>query len=297
MSVMNATHSAATPACAYSARSASMCFSPAWCVTTGRRSAGSRASARGTHSFSATAPKLPPTTSSRSGPVRPAKRCSGGATATMSARSGLPTHSTRGSRPSPRTPGKPVSTRSAPKRSTRLASPAFASRLCTTSGTLRATAISAPGNDAKPPKPMTTAGRRRPSTRNACTHAARIAYGPSSRRTGPLPRTLRNAIPSKSMPCWGTRRASMPSRVPSQKTFQPRRVSSAATAMPGKMWPPVPPVVIIAVAVTRCNPATCAGSRSRPAAGWRPRRSWRRCRCRRTTAAAASGPWSAARPC
>ncbi len=37
----------------------------------------------------------------------------------------------------------------------------------------------------------------------------------------------------------------MPSRVPSQNTRQPRATSFAATARPGKMWPPVPPVVII----------------------------------------------------
>jgi hypothetical protein len=39
----------------------------------------------------------------------------------------------------------------------------------------------------------------------------------------------------------------MPSRVPSQKTRQSREINSAATARPGKMWPPVPPVVIITV--------------------------------------------------
>ncbi len=41
----------------------------------------------------------------------------------------------------------------------------------------------------------------------------------------------------------------MPSRVPSQNTRQPRATSFAATASPGKTWPPVPPVVIITVAL------------------------------------------------
>ena len=50
----------------------------------GRRAAAPRAgcsaSASGTRSFSAAAPRLPPTTSSASGPARPAKRTSGGGT-------------------------------------------------------------------------------------------------------------------------------------------------------------------------------------------------------------------------
>ncbi len=215
----------------------------------------------------------------------------------MSARTGLPTQVTRLSRPSPSTPGNPVSTRSAPWRRIRLASPGFASRLCTTNGVLRATAISAPGNDANPPKPITTLGRRRASTRQACTQAERIANGPKSSRASPLPRTLRKAMPSKSMPCFGTSRASMPSRVPSQHTPHPRPASSAATARPGKMCPPVPPVVIITVPLMAGSPAAAAGSRSRCAAGSPSPRNWRRCRCRRRTSAAASAPWSAARPC
>ena len=44
-------------------------------------------------------------------------------------------------------------------------------------------------------------------------------------------------------------RASMPSRVPSQNTRQPRATSFAATASPGNTWPPVPPAVIITVPV------------------------------------------------
>src|SRR4051794_29721498 len=41
----------------------------------------------------------------------------------------------------------------------------------------------------------------------------------------------------------------MPSRVPTQNTRAPRETSFAATARPGNTWPPVPPVVIITVAV------------------------------------------------
>ena len=63
-----------------------------------------------------------------------------------------------------------------------------------TSGTLRATAINAPGNEAKPPKPRTTWGRRCESTDHAARHAARIANGPNSSRFQPLPRTLEKSI-------------------------------------------------------------------------------------------------------
>jgi hypothetical protein len=56
------------------AHNATMCFSPDWCVTCGRRSAGISANARGTTSFNAVAPRLPPTTRILSGPERPAKR-------------------------------------------------------------------------------------------------------------------------------------------------------------------------------------------------------------------------------
>ncbi len=121
MSSMNATHSASTPARAYAARSASICLAPAWCVTRGRASGARSASACGTRSFSAAAPRLPPTTRTSSAPDRLSKRCSGGGSSRMSARNGLPTQVT------PRLPanvcGKPVSTRSAPWRRMRFARP------------------------------------------------------------------------------------------------------------------------------------------------------------------------------
>ena len=129
-----------------------------------------------------------------------------------------------------------------------MASPGLASRLWMTSGNCFATAVSAPGNEANPPNPTTTCGARRRMTPAAWTEGdRRIANGPNNSRRQPLPRTLPKSMPSKSTPCLGTSRASMPSRVPSQKTRWPRRASSSATASPGKMWPPVPPVVIITV--------------------------------------------------
>ena len=50
------------------------------------------ASAAGTRSLSALAPRLPPTTSKRSGPERPANRSDGGPTLAIASRKGLPTH-------------------------------------------------------------------------------------------------------------------------------------------------------------------------------------------------------------
>src|SRR6478672_5473824 len=81
-------------------------------------------------------------------------------------------------------------------------------------------------------------------------HAAARAYGPNRSVRHPLPRMPRNARLSKSSPCCGTSRASIPSRVPSQNTRQPRAISFVATASPGNTCPPVPPVVIMTVATT-----------------------------------------------
>ena len=61
----------------------------------------------------------------------------------------------------------------------------------------------------------------------------------------------------------------MPSRVPSQNTRQPRATSFAATASPGKTWPPVPPVVIITVPVI-VSPHASARAAALPPRGHRP---------------------------
>src|SRR5689334_14953920 len=159
----------------------------------------------------------------------------------------------------------------------RFARPATALASCNTRGRPVATPISAPGNDAKPPKPSTTDGLRRRMIDTLSMQAARSAYGPSSSVRNPLPRTPRNAMPSNSTPCSGTSFASRPPRVPSQNTDRPRATSFAATARPGKMWPPVPPVVIITVALTtgpprlRLSPLRCPprGSTSRRGAARR----------------------------
>ncbi len=112
-------------------------------MTRGRCSAGISASAFGTTSLSACAPRLPPTTRTFSGPLRPAKRSAGSATWVNASRSGLPTHCTW--RAFGSTPGKAVNTRSAMPASTLLAMPATEFCSCSTSGLLKATPISPPG--------------------------------------------------------------------------------------------------------------------------------------------------------
>ena len=73
----------------------------------------------------------------------------------------------------------------------------------TMSGLPVATPISAPGNDAKPPNPSTTFGRRRRMMRRLWMQAAASANGPSSNVRQPLPRMPRNARLSNSRPCCG----------------------------------------------------------------------------------------------
>ena len=90
--------------------------------------------------LSARAPRLPPTTSSRSGPVRPAKRAPGSGCVTKAARSGLPIHSAPFS-----TSGKAVKTRWATLASTRLASPATEFCSCSTKGRPSSALMRPPG--------------------------------------------------------------------------------------------------------------------------------------------------------
>ncbi|MNH40996.1 hypothetical protein D3C79_1024050 [compost metagenome] len=90
--------------------------------------------------MSARAPRLPPTTSRRSGPLRPAKRSAGAGCCVKAVRSGLPTHW-----PLANTLGKAVNTRSATPASTLLAMPATEFCSCSTSGLPASTAIMPPG--------------------------------------------------------------------------------------------------------------------------------------------------------
>src|SRR5665213_1449889 len=123
---------------------------------------------------------------------------------------------------------------------------------------------------------MTTSGRRRRNTFAASTHAAASANGPSSIVARPLPRTPRKLTLSKSTPCCGTSFDSIPSRVPSQNTRAPSAASFCATASPGNTCPPLPPVVIITVAVMVTPPkrASLAAPRGGERLGTALRRSY-----------------------
>ncbi len=119
------------------------------------------------------------------------------------------------------------------------------------------------------------------------------------RRSSPASSRCRAAAPA-SPPC--------PSGLPSQTTRHSRSRSSSATARPGKICPPVPPAMIMMVrgwddepgAVTRAfkarSPASGGGSRNRCAIRWRAPGRSSGSRCRRSSSAAGSAPWSAAAP-
>ncbi len=103
-----------------------------------------RASAAGTVSLSTLAPRLPPTTSSDSGPMRSRKRSAGTGSASISVRTGLPVTwacrvlATAG-------PSKPNATTSATGSSARVDSSSDASAFTSTSGLPSSDAIRPPG--------------------------------------------------------------------------------------------------------------------------------------------------------
>ena len=117
----------------YSACTDSQFFSPVWCVTRGRSFGGISFSACGSVSLSTLAPRLPPTSSTRSGPARCAKRSAGGAIASISARTGLPVTSALGVLRAS-SPSKPNAMRSHADSSDLLDSSSAASALTSTSG-------------------------------------------------------------------------------------------------------------------------------------------------------------------
>ena len=246
MSSMKATHSAATPA-ARRRRAARRCAArPPGARPAAAAPRRCSASAAGTRSFSACAPRLPPTTSRRSGPLRPAKRCAGGGSAhdRVAQRIADPLDA---SRACPRSAcGKPSRMRSAPCASTRLASPATAFESCSTSGLARGGAHEPAGERREAAEAQHDVRRAPAHDRGAprgtrpAAHRARAAAsaGPCRARRGTRrPRTRRRAAARASPPCRRACRARTRAR-------RARR-SLAATASPGNTWPPVPPVVII----------------------------------------------------
>ena len=230
-------------------------------MTTGRCPGAMNASACGTRSLSALAPRLPPTTSSRSGPERLPRRCCGPGCCRNSARSGLPIQ-----RAFVSTCGKALNTRSATPARTRLAIPATEFCSCSTSGLPSSTLIMPAGKLMYPPSPITTSGCTRRTTWMLCQKAFSSRSGNSTSVVTPLPRTPEKSTVSKANPRAGTSRLSMLSGPPSQCTRHDLSRKACATARPGKMWPPVPPAMTSAHRVM-CGPrASATGSRSRCAA-------------------------------
>ena len=157
----------------------------------------------------------------------------------MSARTGLPTRPPALSKAS----GKAYSTRSAAFANRRLDRPATAFCSWITTGTPQSLAAAPPGKVTKPPKPITQAILCFLITARAARTVCSRVKGSSSLRLRPLPRTPLIASVSSGMPCCGTSRSSIESRLPSQTTWWPRSRNDCATASAGKMWPPVPPAI------------------------------------------------------
>jgi len=91
------------------------------------------------------APRLPPTTSRRSAPARPAKRCAGSASASIVARTGLPVTTAFPPALRAESPSKPNAMRRAISASARLLSRSVASALTRRSGFLVSHATQPPG--------------------------------------------------------------------------------------------------------------------------------------------------------
>ena len=175
--------------------------------------------------------RLPPMTSSRSGPLRPANRSSGGGSAAISVANRIadPLDLCRVA------PAQCVgeAEQDAIARRTRGCGwrvPQPRSRRGSPAACRHATPINAPGNDAKPPSPSTTSGARRRMIRTLCANAgqqrergraagARSPFAAHARETDRLERRRRAAA-----------RASPPFRraCPSQNTRQPLRDQTRA---------------------------------------------------------------------
>ncbi len=195
-------------------------------------SSASAASALGTALFRARAPWLPPSTSRRIGPLRAASRCSGTGNAAISARTGLPTTS---SRPLAKLPGKPVSRRREKRDRMRLVMPGARFCSCTSNGRSISRAAMPPGPAAKPPKAITARGWQRRITKPALRIARITRTGAVSSASLPLPRRPEIASVSMGISCCGTSRVSIAPSAPSHVTGTPRARNTLATARPGKI--------------------------------------------------------------
>ena len=277
-----------------------MCFAPAWCTTSRARRRG-RQRERGGHALRS-APARRGCRRRRAGAAgRRVRRSARQAAARRrsSSRSGLPVHAAMLAWPPRNASGKPSSRRSAPYASIRFARPGHRVRVVQrrAAGPL-ATPISAPGNDAKPPQPSTTSGRRRRM------HRQRLDAGGDERERAEQQRLHALAAHAAEI-----ERLELDAVLRHQ-----RRLHAVARAEPEHARAARGELRRDREAGKHVSAGAAGGDhdgrRHSLVAAQQPavlvvdaqqdrdrRRSSRRCRCRRTTAAAASGPWSAARPC
>ena len=151
-------------------------------------------------------------------------------------------------------PGKASNTRLENFASQRLVMPGIKFCSWITNGLPIRREVRPPGPATKPPIPSTTQGLRRLITRIAWNMACNNLNGIINLDNKPLPLKPLISIHSISMPCSGTTRDSKLSRVPNQKTDQPRLRSSSATANAGKTCPPVPPAITITLPAMTFSP-------------------------------------------
>ena len=225
MSSMNATHSASTPASRVGIAHARRCaWRPPGGRSAGRSPAGAARAPPAGVSLSACAPRLPPTTSRRSGPVRPSKRTAGGGDARDRRRAADCRSTSRASRACRAiASGKPTRMRSATVREHAVREARDRVRSCNASGR--------PLRDSPSARPGTTRSRPCRARRRACGGGSpqrldardeqregaehqRPRRPCRARRGTHRRRTRRRASAPASLPC--------PSRVPSQNASAPR---------------------------------------------------------------------------
>ena len=159
-------------------------------MTIGRLSGAISASALGNTSLSACAPKLPPTTSKCSAPLRVLNLASGPSICVISTRTGLPTKIALLANAA----GKAAKTFFAKCARVLLVKPATEFCSCITNGLRNSHAIKPPGNAAKPPIPNTKFGCDCAIAAYACLSATLNLKGNSNQPSKPFPRTPRMVI-------------------------------------------------------------------------------------------------------
>ena len=184
-----------------------MCCAPVWCDDRGPlRPPACSASAAGTSSLSACAPRLPPTTSRRSGPAASGEallRARGSAAIVGAHRVADPLDGLRVVGRAARRESR-ASTRRRPAPAPGWRGPATAFGSCSTSGLPSSDAIMPPGNDDVAAHAEHDVGRgARMIARALCQKALeQRAAAEQQRAHEPLPRTPRNEMRSNATPCW-----------------------------------------------------------------------------------------------